>query len=186
MRRGRATAPWAEFSPIAKAKASEISLIAKIWYSPMPLLFATIRGDLRAAMEAEIRDVARAMRRGVERAGREVQAELRAQARGAGFSDKGRALANSWRLKLYPPPGAAPRSFRPAALVYSNAPKLPALIRAGHPGQRSSSRSSLPAARAASARSSRPWPSSCQCPNHPAGGSPPALRGDRKSGRTVA
>ncbi|MCA3336194.1 MAG: hypothetical protein INF55_15600 [Roseomonas sp.] len=90
----------------------------------MSLLLATIRGDLRAAMEAEIRDVARAMRRGVERAGREVQAELRAQARGAGFSDKGRALANSWRLKLYPPPGAAPRSFRPAALVYSNAPKL--------------------------------------------------------------
>jgi len=90
----------------------------------MPLLLATIRGDLRAAMEAEIRDVARAMRRGVERAGREVQAELRAQARGADFSDKGRALANSWRLKLYPPPGAAPRSFRPAALVYSNAPKL--------------------------------------------------------------
>jgi len=90
----------------------------------MPLLLATIRGDLRAAMEAEIRNVARAMRRGVERAGREVQAELRAQARGADFSDKGRALANSWRLKLYPPPGAAPRSFRPAALVYSNAPKL--------------------------------------------------------------
>ena len=90
----------------------------------MPLLLATIRGDLRAAMEAEIRDVARAMRRGVERAGREVQAELRAQARGADFSDKGRALANSWRLKLYPAPGAAPRSFRPAALVYSNAPKL--------------------------------------------------------------
>jgi hypothetical protein len=74
----------------------------------MALLLATIRGDLRAAMEAEIRDVARAMRRGVERAGREVQAELRAQARGADFSDKGRALANSWRLKPYPPPGAAP------------------------------------------------------------------------------
>lgn len=90
----------------------------------MSFLLATIRGDLRAAMEAEIRDVARAMRRGVERAGREVQAELRAQARGAGFSDKGRPLANSWRLKLHPPPGTAPRSFRPAALVYSNAPKL--------------------------------------------------------------
>ena len=53
----------------------------------MPLLLATIRGDLRAAMEAEIRDVARAMRRGVEHAGREVQAELRAQARGASSRD---------------------------------------------------------------------------------------------------
>jgi len=30
---------------------------------PMPFLLATIRGDLRAAMEAEIRDVARAMPR---------------------------------------------------------------------------------------------------------------------------
>ncbi len=41
----------------------------------MSLLLATIRGDLRAAMEAEIRDVARAMRRGVERAGREPGTE---------------------------------------------------------------------------------------------------------------
>lgn len=44
-------------------------------------------------MEAHIRDAARAMRRGVERAGREVQAGLRAQARGGGFTDRGRALA---------------------------------------------------------------------------------------------
>lgn len=42
----------------------------------MLLLLATIRGDLRAAMEAEVRDVARAMRRGVERAGREVPRHL--------------------------------------------------------------------------------------------------------------
>lgn len=90
----------------------------------MPLLTATVRGDLRAAMEAEVRDAARAMRRGVERAGREVQAELRAQARPAGFSDRGRAVANSWRLNLYPPPAAARRSLRPAALVWSRAPKL--------------------------------------------------------------
>ncbi|MGG5819647.1 hypothetical protein [Falsiroseomonas sp. HW251] len=60
----------------------------------MPLITAAVRGDLRAAMEAEVRDAARAMRRGVERAGHEVQAELRAQARGAGFSDRGRP----WRM----------------------------------------------------------------------------------------
>jgi hypothetical protein len=90
----------------------------------MPLITATIRGDLRAAMEAHIRDAARAMRRGVERAGREVQAELRAQARSGGFTDRGRALANSWRLNLYPSPAAAPRTLRPAALVWSRAPKL--------------------------------------------------------------
>jgi len=90
----------------------------------MSLLIASVRGDLRAAMEAEVRDAARAMRRGVERAGREVQGELRAQARGAGFSDRGRAIANAWRLSVYPPPAAAPRTLRPAALVWSNAPKL--------------------------------------------------------------
>ena len=90
----------------------------------MPLLTATLRGDLRAAMEAEVRDAARAMRRGVERAGREVQAELRAQARSGGFTDRGRAIANSWRLNLYPSPAAAPRTLRPAALVWSRAPRL--------------------------------------------------------------
>jgi hypothetical protein len=90
----------------------------------MPLLTAAVRGDLRAAMEAEVRDAARAMRRGVERAGREVQAELRTQARSAGFSDRGRAVANAWRLSLYPPPAVAPRTLRPAALVWTNAPKL--------------------------------------------------------------
>lgn len=89
----------------------------------MPLLTAAVRGDLRAAMEAEVRDAARAMRRGVQRAGREVH-ELRAQARGAGFSDRGRAVANAWRLSLYPPPAAAPRTLRPATLVWTNAPKL--------------------------------------------------------------
>jgi hypothetical protein len=61
----------------------------------MRLLLATIRGDLRAAMEAEMRDFARAVRRGVERAGQEEKGELRAQKRGAGFSDRGRALANA-------------------------------------------------------------------------------------------
>jgi hypothetical protein len=63
----------------------------------MPLLTAAIRGDLRTTMEAEVRDAARAMRRGVERAGREVQAELRAQARAAGFSDRGRAACLACR-----------------------------------------------------------------------------------------
>ena len=90
----------------------------------MPLITAAVRGNLRAAMEAEIRDTARAMRRAVERAGREVQGELRAQARSASFRDNGRALANSWRLSVYPKPGAAPTTLRPAAVVWSNAPKL--------------------------------------------------------------
>jgi len=42
----------------------------------MPLITAAVRGDLRAAMEAEVRDAAGAMRRGVERAGARASAEL--------------------------------------------------------------------------------------------------------------
>ncbi|MFZ4410572.1 MAG: DUF6441 family protein [Paracraurococcus sp.] len=90
----------------------------------MPLITSAVLGDLRAGMEAEVRDAARAMRHGVERAGREVQAELRAQARSAGFTDRGRAVANAWRLSLYPPPATAQRTLRHAALVWTNAPKL--------------------------------------------------------------
>lgn len=52
----------------------------------MPLVTAAVRGDLRAAMEAAVREAAHAMRRGVERAGREVQAEIRAQPRAASFT----------------------------------------------------------------------------------------------------
>ncbi|MGG5819648.1 DUF6441 family protein [Falsiroseomonas sp. HW251] len=33
-------------------------------------------------------------------------------------------MANAWRLSLYPPPATAPRTLRPAALVWTNAPKL--------------------------------------------------------------
>lgn len=90
----------------------------------MSLVSAAITGDLRAIMEAEIRDVARGLRRGVERAGKEVQAELRSQARGTGFRDGGRSMANAWRLKTYPPPVRAPRTLRPSALIYTNMPDV--------------------------------------------------------------
>lgn len=85
----------------------------------MPLISATIRGSLKDAMTAEVRDVARGLRRAVTSAGAQVQSELRAQARAAGFKDGGRAVANAWRLRIYPAPGVADTTFKPAALVFS-------------------------------------------------------------------
>ena len=89
----------------------------------MITLTALVQGSLRAAMESEIRDAASVLRRGVARAGAEVQTILREQARGAGFSDGGRAIANAWRLRVFPDQSGS-RSLRPAALVFSKAPRL--------------------------------------------------------------
>ena len=90
----------------------------------MPLPLGTLRAGLRAAMDDEVRAIARGLKRAVEKTGRQVQSDLRAQARAAGFKDGGRALANAWRLAVFPRPGIGERSFRPAALVYSNAPDI--------------------------------------------------------------
>lgn len=84
----------------------------------------TIRLTLRAAMDEEVKAIARSLRRAAERTGKQVQTELRGQARAAGFKDGGRALANAWRLETYPKPGIGERSWRPAALIYSNAPDI--------------------------------------------------------------
>ena len=90
----------------------------------MPVGVNTLRLSMRAAMEEEIVAIAAALRRAVARTGRQVQQELRAQARAGGFKDGGRAIANAWRLRTYPAEGTAPRTWRPAALVYSNAPDI--------------------------------------------------------------
>ncbi len=81
-------------------------------------------GRLREAMQAEVRAVAGGLRRAVAATGREVQSELRAQARSAGFKDGGRSIANAWRLNLYPSAGTAPTTFKPAALVWSRMPTV--------------------------------------------------------------
>lgn len=90
----------------------------------MTLLRATITGNPREAMGAEVRKVSGALRRAVTTAGQQVQGELRAQARAAGFKDGGRAVANTWRLRVFPGPGVAPTTFKPAALVYSRMPSV--------------------------------------------------------------
>ena len=68
----------------------------------------TLRPSLRAAMDAEIVAIAAGLRRAVTRTGWQVQQELRAQARAGGFKDGGRAIANAWRLRIYPAEGTAP------------------------------------------------------------------------------
>ena len=85
---------------------------------------AAVFGRLKPAMQAEVRAVAGALRRAVVTTGGEVQSELRAQARSAGFKDGGRSIANAWRLNLYPAGGVAPTTFKPAALVWSRMPKV--------------------------------------------------------------
>jgi len=86
------------------------------------LVRAAAVGDLNKAMQQEVGRVAGALKRAVTAAGQQVQADLRSQARGGGFKDGGRAIANSWRLAVYPRPGVGPNTLHPAALVWSRMP----------------------------------------------------------------
>jgi hypothetical protein len=90
----------------------------------MSLLRATVTGNLTQALDQELRRVAGSLRRAVTTTGQQVQNELRAQARGAGFKDGGRAIANTWRLNVYPRPGVGPKTLRPAAHVTSRMPDV--------------------------------------------------------------
>lgn len=85
---------------------------------------STIKGSIAAQMDDTIRALAAGLRQDVDEGARYLQAELRAQARAAGFRDGGRALAGAWRRETFPRDGAGPRSLRPAALVWSKAPTL--------------------------------------------------------------
>lgn len=90
----------------------------------MSLVKFAATGNLRAGLDQELRRVSGALRRAVTTTGQQVQDELRSQARGAGFKDGGRSMANAWRLKIYPQPGRAPTTLKPAALVFSKMPDL--------------------------------------------------------------
>ncbi len=93
---------------------------------------AAVVGRLHDAMQAEIRAVAAGLRRAVAATGKEVQSELRAQARAGGFRDGGRSIANSWRLAVYPSSASAP-TFRPAAVVSSRMPDAVTAFDSGKP-----------------------------------------------------
>ena len=81
-------------------------------------LLATIEGDIRAMMKAELAAAERAVTAGVSEAASGLQAAWRGQITGAAL---GAGLESSVRKKLYPTTGA---SIRAAAVIYSNASKV--------------------------------------------------------------
>ena len=79
-------------------------------------LAATIARSLQADMQAELRDIERAVATGTREAGRGLRTELRRQVASAGL---GQRLANSWRDKHYPN-----QKLDAASLVYTKAPQI--------------------------------------------------------------
>jgi hypothetical protein len=79
-------------------------------------LAAAISRSLQADMQAELRDMERAVATGTREAGRALRAELRRQLASAGL---GQRLANSWRDRHYPN-----RKLDAASLVYTKAPQI--------------------------------------------------------------
>jgi hypothetical protein len=77
---------------------------------------AMVTRSLRADMQAELRDIERAVATGTRDAGRGLKTELRSQVASAGL---GQRLANSWRDKHYPN-----RKLDAASLVYTKAPQI--------------------------------------------------------------
>ena len=79
-------------------------------------LAATIARSLQADMQAELRDIERAVASGTRDAGRSLRTELRRQVASAGLRQR---LANSWRDKHYPN-----QRLDAASLVYTKAPQI--------------------------------------------------------------
>jgi Family of unknown function (DUF6441) len=79
-------------------------------------LVAALARSLQADMQAELRDLERAVSDGTREAGRGLKTELRRQVGSAGL---GQRLANSWRDKHYPN-----RKLDAASLVYTKAPQI--------------------------------------------------------------
>jgi Family of unknown function (DUF6441) len=77
---------------------------------------ATIMRSLQSGMQADLRDIERAVATGTRDAGRGLRAELRRQVTSAGL---GQRLANSWRDKHYPN-----QKLDAASLVYTKAPQI--------------------------------------------------------------
>jgi hypothetical protein len=79
-------------------------------------LTGIITRSLQADLQAELRDLERAVAFGTRDAGRGLRTELRRQVASAGLSQR---LANSWRDKHYPN-----QKLDAASLVYSKAPQI--------------------------------------------------------------
>jgi hypothetical protein len=79
-------------------------------------LAASITRSLQADLQAELRDIERAVATGTREAGRGLRTELRRQVTSAGL---GQRLANSWRDKHYPN-----QKLDAASVVYTKAPQI--------------------------------------------------------------
>jgi Family of unknown function (DUF6441) len=79
-------------------------------------LAASITRSLQADLQAELRDIERAVVSGTRDAGRGLKTELRRQVASAGL---GQRLANSWRDKHYPN-----QKLDAASLVYTKVPQI--------------------------------------------------------------
>ncbi|MCE3249501.1 MAG: hypothetical protein K0R41_3326 [Geminicoccaceae bacterium] len=79
-------------------------------------LTATLARSLQADMQAELRDIERAVAAGTREAGRGLRTELRRQVTSAGLGER---LANSWRDRHYPN-----RKLDAASLVHTKAPQI--------------------------------------------------------------
>jgi hypothetical protein len=79
-------------------------------------LAAMVARSLQAGMQAELRDIERAVAGGTRDAGRGLRTELRRQVASAGL---GQRLANSWRDKHYPN-----QKLDAASLIYTKAPQI--------------------------------------------------------------
>jgi hypothetical protein len=79
-------------------------------------LAATMARSLQRDLQADLRDVERAVISGTRDAGRGLRTELRRQVSSAGL---GQRLANSWRDKHYPN-----QMLDAASLVYTKAPQI--------------------------------------------------------------
>ena len=77
---------------------------------------ASLSRSLQADMQAELREIERAVAAGTREAGRSLRTELRRQVTSAGL---GQRLANSWRDKHYPN-----QKLDAASLVYTKAPQI--------------------------------------------------------------
>jgi hypothetical protein len=77
---------------------------------------ASIGRSLRVDMQAELRNIERALATGTRQAGRGFRTELHRQVTGVGF---GQRLANSWRDRHYPN-----QRLDAASLVYTKAPQI--------------------------------------------------------------
>jgi hypothetical protein len=77
---------------------------------------ATLARSLQADMQAELREIERAVATGTRDAGRGLKTELRHQVSSGGL---GQRLANSWRDRHYPN-----HKLDAASLVYTKAPQI--------------------------------------------------------------